>query len=105
MTDQKERFAKVKRYTIDDLGHKSMTKEKLFVQLSGSWDYALPKDWLDEFCLYCRAFRPKVERHIITGTTVWTYPPWDKFLGCPFSPVIEVAEAIEAFRTEDYTEK
>jgi len=65
------------------------TKLNLFKDL-GTWDYALPQNWLDKFCE-----RTGLNYHLVLSTTVWEYPEGSIF-GRPNSCCQEVQDAIDA---------
>lgn len=62
--------------TAKELLNTSYTKGKLFqgADKEGSFDYALPQGWLDDFANWCGVNAPHVTYHLIMSTTVWLYP-------------------------------
>lgn len=60
--------------TIDQLKALNVSKGECFGLLEGSFDYALPQGWLNEFADRCAANPSKargVDYQVILSTTVW----------------------------------
>lgn len=76
----------------------SMTKERLAKEAipdDGTFDYALPQQWLDDFVRYA-GLRP--EYHFVLGTTFMLYSDKRGFrYGMPWSACVEVQNLIEMY--------
>ena len=67
----------------------NVTKEQLFKEMTITFDYALPQDWLNALASLPGA----PSYNTIISTTVWAYPP-GLFAGIPVTCCIEVQQAI-----------
>ncbi len=62
-----------------------LSKEECFANLEGSFDYAVPQQWLDKFANWCRdnAMTPRGTTYdLIRSTTVWVYPESEPMTCC-----------------------
>lgn len=75
----------MKTYTINQIESMHLTKEDLFKDLTCTFDYALPQNWLDHFC----AVNFHLPYPLVLSTTVWVYPE-----NKPLSACLEVQQAI-----------
>ena len=75
--------------TYETLTNMNVSKDDIFKELSITFDYALPQDWL-----YNLASLSKVTYGMILSTTVWAYPPGN-IMGIPITACVEVQAAID----------
>jgi hypothetical protein len=75
--------------TYETLTNMNVSKDDIFKELSITFDYALPQDWLDMLANLPGA--PSYDA--ILSTTVWGYPPGN-IMGIPITACIEVQAAI-----------
>ena len=59
--------------TIPELQDMRISKGELFFDLKGSFDYALPQEWLERFSDWCSINFVDVTYDLIRGTTVTAY--------------------------------
>ena len=77
--------------TYETLTNMNVSKDDIFKELSITFDYALPQDWVDRL-----AMLSPVTYRMILSTTVWGYPPGN-IMGIPITCCIEVQQAINKF--------
>ena len=56
--------------TLEQLKSLDMTKGEAFANYDGTFDFALPQDWLNDFASHCG----NITYDNIISTTVWAYP-------------------------------
>ena len=78
--------------TFETLQSLKMSRWDIFKELSITFDYALPQDWL-----YNLASLSKVTYGMILSTTVWGYPPGN-IMGIPITCCMEVQEEINRLK-------
>jgi len=87
--------------TLKQLQSLEMSKEECFENvIGGSFDYALPQQWLNEFADWCKANSQKLHKDksgcsrvtydVIASTTVWHYPPYTEGNSGPLTCCAEV---------------
>jgi hypothetical protein len=82
----------------------SGTKQEIFSHLGCVFDFAVPQEWLNDFCKR----HPDFSYGLVLGTTVWAYPERGTFslFGVPVSCCTEVQNVyIEEFWDKVHTIK
>ncbi len=84
----------MKKYTYSELNQMRVSKGELFSGLQGSFDYALPQDWLNRFADFCAKENPVITYDLIRSTTVWIY---SSLMGEAYTACIEVDSMLDQF--------
>tara|TARA_Y100000361_G_C11098802_1_gene310694 strand:+ start:124 stop:471 length:348 start_codon:yes stop_codon:yes gene_type:complete len=78
--------------TIQQLRANPASKEELFKEMSDTFDYALPQEWLNSFADWCEHSLPvvygKLTYDLIRSTSVMAYPKDD------FARVVSACEEV-----------
>ena len=90
--------------TLAQLSEKPRSKQEVFEGLEGSFDYAMPQGWLNEFSDWCKTHQfywiQDVTYDLIRSTTVWHYKPERDSMGRPCTCSLEVAKAYLQFEIQ-----
>lgn len=83
-----------KAKSIAEIESLRCSKADLFESYDGSFDFALPQQWLNDFAAWCTTHRRECTYDLIRSTCVWTYPE-----NVPMTACEQVYFAYQAYRS------